>query len=104
MARALRLPPILSVAFALAWLVGCAGPRIVREPVFASDTVRVQLRRTLDGGEVVKRGYAHPATISDVRIAHILASIEHRDGEGNSLPTIASEVVYELAEALNQAA
>jgi hypothetical protein len=99
-ARGQALAAVLALLAALA----CSGPRIAREPVYASETVRVQLRRTLEKGQVVPRGYAHPATISDVRLAHVLANSEHRDAQGNSLPTIASELIYELAEALNQAA
>jgi hypothetical protein len=86
-------------------LVGAAacGPRLVVDPVVSSDTVRVVLRRTEDGGVVTPRGYAHPVTVSDVRLAHILANLEHRDADGRRTPTIRSETVYDLAEALGAA-
>jgi hypothetical protein len=102
LARSVLAPFALGLALIAA--TGCLGPRIVRDPVYASDTVRVQLRRTLEGGAPVARGYAHPATISDVRFAHVLANLGHEDKQGKRQATIASERVYELAEALNKAA
>src|SRR4051812_21028758 len=72
------LPLLLSLVFATA----CGGPKLIREPVFSSDSARIQLRRTLVKGKPVPRGYAQPATISDVRLAHVLATIEHEDKDG----------------------
>jgi hypothetical protein len=95
----LRFVPLLLLALA----GGCASSRVVRDPIYSSDTARVYLRRTVEGGAPVARGYAHPATVSDVRLAHILASLEHEDG-GKRAVTVPSELVYELAEALNKAA
>jgi hypothetical protein len=87
-------------------LVCCAaacGPKLVRETVFETERSRVLLRHSIDGGEVVARGRAHPAVIADVRLAHILASITHEDAEGARAPTIRSEHVYELAEGMARA-
>jgi hypothetical protein len=76
---------------------------VVREPVHESERVKVSLRRVLDDGTPRARGYAHPVTVSDVRLAHVLASIHHRDKDDESRPTVRSEHVYELAEALHDA-
>jgi hypothetical protein len=82
--------------------VAC-GPKIVDEPVVSNDSLRVALRKVIEDGKPRGRGNAHPATVSDVRIAHILASLEYRDTSGSRKPVIRSETVYALAEALNQA-
>jgi hypothetical protein len=83
--------------------LGCA-PKLVRETVLQNERVLVQLRHSVAGGKVVSRGRAQPATIADVRLAHILASITHDDGKGGErVPTIRSEHVYELAEAMAKA-
>ncbi len=87
----------------LAVLLCACGPKLIRQEVYRSDSVEVQIRRTQDRGDVVPRGYAHPATIADVRLAHILASFSHASGQGAPSPTIRSEHVYELAEALSKA-
>jgi hypothetical protein len=82
----------------LLW-TGC-GPKLVVEPVFQEANARVELRRTVDGDEVVPRGYEHPATISDVRLAHILASLNYETPKGEPRATIRTVHVYELAEGL----
>ena len=81
---------------------GC-GPKLIRETVFENEQVTVELRQVQDGGEIVQRGFRHPATIADVRIAHILASLSHQDAEGNRKPTIRSAHVYDLAEGMAMA-
>lgn len=82
--------------------VGC-GAKVVGDDVVRTDQVWVRLRHTEDGGAVVPRGYAHPATVADVRLAHILASFSHQDGDEAPRPTIRTDHVYPLAEALSQA-
>jgi hypothetical protein len=93
-----RLAPLL---LALA-LLAC-GPKVVREPVHESEQVHVSLRRLMEEGVPRARGHAHPVVVSDVRLAHVLASISHRDGKDRSVPTVRSEHVYELAEGLRKA-
>jgi len=88
---------------ALGLLLAACGPRVLAEPVVETEDYRVLLRHTEDDGETVKRDYTHPATVSDVRLAHILANLEHQDSEGRRRPTIRSATVYPLAEALNKA-
>jgi len=80
-------------------LAGC-GPKLVRERIYDKPTVRVELRHQTDGGEVLKHGYTQPATIADVRIAHILASLSFEDKEEKRQPIIRSQFVYELAEGI----
>ncbi len=84
-------------------LAAACGPRVLDAPIVSDDSLRISLRKVLEGGEPRARGNAHPATVSDVRIAHILASLEYRDAKGSRFPVIRSESVYPLAEALNKA-
>lgn len=85
-------------------LVGC-GPKLVRQPIFASEdgSVDVQLQHTLRDGEPVAQGYAHPAIISDIRMAHILAHLSFRNQRGQERPVIRSVHVYPLAQGLAEA-
>jgi hypothetical protein len=87
----------------LALCAAACAPKLVRETVFQSERVLVQLRHRVDGGRPVARGHAHPAVIADVRLAHILASVSHEDTKGERGPTIRSEHVYELAEGMAKA-
>jgi hypothetical protein len=80
-------------------MAGC-GPRLVRESVTESRALTVELRRVRQGDRVEPLGHDHPATIADVRLAHVLASITHQDEAGSQRPTIRSEHVWPLAEAL----
>jgi hypothetical protein len=82
-------------------MAGCA-PKLVRETVFQNERVLVLLRHSVEHGKVVPAGHAQPATIADVRLAHILASITH-ETKGDRKPTIRSEHVYELAEGMSKA-
>jgi hypothetical protein len=90
----------LSVAAALCAPLLACGPKLVREPVFTREGVTVELRRTVDGGEPVPRGYDHPIQIAAVRVAHILATVSHSQGEEAQRPTIRTEHVYDLAEGI----
>ena len=89
---------------ALLALAGC-GPELVRQPIYTSEDGRVdvQLRRTLGDGGTLGRGYAHPAVISDVRLAHILAHLSYRGSDRDTLPLIRSLQVFDLAEGLARA-
>lgn len=81
---------------------GC-GPAVVREPIHQGAGVDVGLRRVLDGGKPVPRGFEHPAIIAPVRLSHILASLTHEDRAGRRRPTIRAEHVHELAQGLGEA-
>jgi hypothetical protein len=89
----------LVVVLAGCALVGCA-PKIVRDRVYDKPAARVELRHQMKAGAVVPRGYTQPATIADVRIAHILASLSYDDNDGKRQPLIRSQFVYELAEGI----
>jgi hypothetical protein len=84
--------------------LGC-GARMHRETVFTRDRTEVELRHSTLRGEVVPRGFAHPATIAPVRLAHILASIDLREGdeEGERRPAIPTESLYLIAEGVSSA-
>jgi hypothetical protein len=93
---------LLAASLGLVLCTGC-GPKLVRETIYESENVRVELHRSTQDGSPVPRGYAHPVTIADVRIAHILASLTHQDSSGRQRPTIRSEHIYQLAEGLARA-
>ncbi len=93
---------LLAAGLALTLCSGC-GPKLVRETIYDGDGVRVERRHTLKSGSPVVRGYAHPVTIAGVRVAHILATLNHEDSKGVQRQTIRSEHVYPLAEGMVQA-
>lgn len=96
-----RIVPLLLLCVGLA---GC-GPKFVDDTVFASEdlTVDVRLRQRLEGGEPVPRGHQHPAIVSDVRIAHILAHLQYEDKRNRKLPVVRSFNVYDFAEGMSKA-
>ncbi len=96
MARALGLGLAVLALFA-------CGPKVIREPVYHSDRVQVSLRRVLEDGAPRPKGHAHPVTVSDVRLAHVMASITHKNSKDEPKPTVRSEYVYELAEGMRDA-
>lgn len=63
----------------------------------------MQLRHELLDGEPLTQGYNHPATISDIRIAHILVHLQYEDKRGRKLPLIRSLNVYDFAEGVSKA-
>jgi hypothetical protein len=96
----------LSVLLAAGFLAGC-GARYARVPVHESDGASVVLRSELQGGAPVERGFAHPATIAGVRLAHVLAQIDVRmdaggDEPSERRPAFPTELVYPLGELLSQ--
>jgi hypothetical protein len=99
-----RATPICVAAVALAALLfaGC-GPKVIRNRVFENPQVRVELQRKEQSGSVVVRGFDHPATIADVRVAHILGSLTFTDDDKNTRPVIRSEHLYDLAGGIAKA-
>ena len=69
--------------------------------------MRVVLRSELRDGTAVSRGFHQPATISGVRIAHVLAEIDVRmgsdDGNSERRGAIPVELLYPLGEQLSAA-
>ncbi len=83
------------------------GPRYARVLVREQDGLRAALRAELRGGDAVARGFAHPATIAGVRLAHVLARIDVRmspsEEGGERRPAIPTELVYPLGDLLSEA-
>jgi len=98
-AAALLVAALLTAAVSL---TGC-GPKLVRDRIYDAPTGRVELRHREQGGEVIAKSYSHPATISDVRIAHILASLLFEDDDKKQRPVIRSADVYPLGEGIAKA-
>ena len=96
----------LASLFLAGSLPGCAT-RTVRHELINRQQVQVDLVREVAGFTVEKRGYEHPAIISEERLAHILGAIEVEtvaSGEGTiRQPAFAAEVVPETAEVLSEA-
>jgi hypothetical protein len=84
-------------------LSGCGGPRYARDTFYESGDYKLVLRSRTD----VNPGYDHPATVSAVRMAHILASIDVRFDEDETKnarqPAVPVELVYPLGEHLAKA-
>jgi hypothetical protein len=93
---------VTAALVALVSLTGC-GPKVVRNRIFDQPTARVELQHKTKSGEVIPRGFGHPATIADVRIAHILASLFFDDTDQKRRPVIRSEHVYDLAAGISKA-
>jgi hypothetical protein len=98
----LRAPRRLLVVALLAVVGAGCGPKVIRTAVFEDPTYNVGLRRTVEGDQPVARGYAHPAEIANVRVAHILASLSFQ-ADGRRQPVIRSEHVYDLADHVTEA-
>lgn len=86
---------------------GC-GTRYARVPVHEDDLNKVSLRAVLQDGKPQDRGFHHPAAISGVRLAHMLAQIDVRIGAGDDerserKPAIPTELVYPLGDLLSAA-
>jgi hypothetical protein len=97
----------LGLAALLLASLGC-GTRYARVPVHADDLTQVALRAELRDGRPVARGFAHPATISGVRLSHVLAQLDVRvdqgdEGASERRPAIHTDLVYPLGELLSQA-
>ena len=84
-------------------LAACGGPRYSRDTFYEGGDFRVVLRARTD----VNPGYEHPTTISAVRLAHILASIDVRFDENETknarTHAIPVELIYPLGEQLARA-
>ena len=98
--------PLLCLPAALL-AFACASP-YARVQIHQDDAIEVTLRARNEGGQPVERGFRHPATISNVRLAHILASLDVRtgvteDGGGERVPAVQTELVYLLGDHLSAA-
>ena len=101
----MRSPNILILPAVL--LLACASP-YTRVQIHQDDAITVTLRARNEGGQPVERGFQHPATISNVRLAHILASLDVRtgvtdEGGGKRVPAVHTDLVYMLGDHLSAA-
>lgn len=94
--------PARAVALGLLGALALAcGPKYVRESVYEHRNLEVFLRAEVRDGERVDRGFSHPATISSVRLAHILSAIDVRfDSEdgGERKPAFETALLYTVGE------
>ena len=85
---------------------GC-GAKYVRKTIHDDGDVSVVLRAEVRSGERFQRHFGHPATISSVRIAHILSRIDVRtdveDQGGHRIPAIHTSLLYPLGDLLSEA-
>lgn len=103
----MRTAIALLLTLAAAGALGC-GPRYARERVFEHRNLVVTLRaQVADEGDIAKdgridRGFDHPATISSVRLAHILSRIDVRieadDGDDERKPAFETVLLYTVGE------
>jgi hypothetical protein len=99
-------PALLLALLALALALGACGPRYARVETFDEPGLRVSLRSEKRGGEMVARGFAHPATIASVRLAHILARLDVRMGSeegGERVPAFPTVSLYAVGEQVAKA-
>jgi hypothetical protein len=97
--------PALLLALLASVACGC-GARYVRVPVHEGGDTVVKLRSQTKGGEPVDRGFSHPATISGVRVAHILAAVDVRLGEGDKSErrgAVPTSMLYEVGDLVSKA-
>lgn len=94
---------LLALAVLAAWATACGGPRYSRDIIHQSSGFEVTLRARTD----VPPSYEHPVTISPVRLAHILASIDVRFDENEKKNArrgaVPVELIYPLGELIAKA-
>jgi hypothetical protein len=96
----LLLLPVLALA------ATACGPRYARLTVHDSSGLKIQLRAEVQEGAAVDRGFAHPATISGVRITNILSRIDVRmesKKEPARKPAFPNELLYDLGDGVSVA-
>lgn len=75
-----RLAALTIPALLLVLTTAACGPRYQRIRLFEHRNLSVLLRAEVRDGETVPRNFSHPATISSVRIAHVLSRLDVRMG------------------------
>ncbi len=76
--------------------------RTTRTKVWSSEGTQVILRGKVRGTKPVDQGFGHPATISPVRMAHILSRIDLRNKEdGKRVPAIPLATLFIIGEGLS---
>jgi hypothetical protein len=95
----------LAIAALALFATACAG-RYVREPVYDDGGISVVLRSESRAGKTVARNFDHPATISGLRVAHVLARVDVRMGTdegGERVPAFPTISLYKIGEELARA-
>ncbi len=90
---------LLLLSTAVSWLATACGPRYARVKVQDSGGISIKLRSQ----KGVERGFAHPATISGARLAHILSFVDVRAEKDGRKPAVHLDSVYPLGESLSRA-
>lgn len=75
-----RLTALVLLALTAVMATLACGPRYKRIKVFEQRNLAVTLRAEVRNGDAVPRNFSHPATISSVRIAHVLSRLDVRMG------------------------
>jgi hypothetical protein len=91
---------------ALCLALPACGARYVRVPVYDSEGIRVELRAEKRDGKLVPRSFSHPATISAIRVAHVLARLDVRMGSedgGERVPAFPTVTLYKVGEEVSRA-
>ncbi len=97
-------PPLLALLALLA--LSACGPRYVRVPIYDREGIQVELRSETRERKTVPRGFDHPATISAIRVAHVLARIDVRMGAdegGDRVPAFPTVMLYKVGEEVARA-
>jgi len=87
-------------------LLSACGARYVRVPISDADGITVQLRAEKRGGQLVPRSFSHPATVSAIRVAHVLARLDVRMGSeegGERVPAFPTVTLYQVGEHVSRA-
>jgi hypothetical protein len=85
-------------------MAGC-GAKTVRRTVSDDGSIQITLRGQTKGGAPIDRGFQHPASISGVRLAHLLSRIDIRTEEENKnerTPAVPAELLYDIGDALSK--
>lgn len=96
----------LVLLFALALASTACGGRYVRVPVYEERDLSVVLRAEKRGGKIVPRGFSHPATVSAIRVAHVLARIDVRttsEEGGDRVPAFPTVSLYQVGDEVARA-
>ncbi len=102
-----RFAPRRAVVLLLAAAIvaGCGG-RVVRDTVLEEDGLEIFLRGVTEGGELVDRGFEHPATVAPVRVAHILGRVDvilGDDPDGGRVPAVPLSMIFRIGEGVSAA-
>lgn len=91
---------------AAALLTSACGARYVRVPISDAEGITVELRAEKRGGKLVPRSFDHPATISSIRVAHVLARLDVRMGSeegGERVAAFPTVSLYQVGEQVSRA-